>query len=171
MKAYLSLERNISDLDLLQIVKAYLLDIGVDMEIRVMDSVAWTAFINAHNQDQMCVSVASGQSCGLTFPPSRVLTRRYSKHVSNYTFNNDAAFDKMYEDLIASATVEEMRLITVEANDYAIAQHWSINILPTVVFAVYEPWYKGYSGELSDRGGFYDSKCWIDQSLKTSMGH
>ena len=42
------------DMDLLQIVKSYFADIGIDMDIRPMETAAWIAFVQiGHKHDQL----------------------------------------------------------------------------------------------------------------------
>ena len=43
-----------ADLDLLQIVKSYFAAVGINMEIRTMDSTSWNASVQTgHKQDQL----------------------------------------------------------------------------------------------------------------------
>jgi hypothetical protein len=60
------------------------------------------------------------------------------------------------------------------------AQQWEISMVTPNLFALYQPWLKGYNGQsfsISGTGtgplwvGFYCSRFWIDQNLKTSLGH
>jgi peptide/nickel transport system substrate-binding protein len=161
-----------ADLDLLQVIKSYFSDVGVDMEIRVLELTAWTAFINAGKQDQMVSAVGTGSGTASIYPPSRLLTRRYSTHMTNYTYNNDPIYDQFYDKFAASLDVEEQRLLTIQANDRIISQHWSLHVLPTVTYNIYQPWFNGYSGEeLNYNSGFYVARFWIDQNMKKAMGH
>lgn len=152
-----------ADQNVMQILKSYLLDIGVDMEIRLMDATSFAAFVNAGKQDQMCSR--SRGSVGLPFPPDRLITRRWSQHYTNWTHCNDPVYDKFYADFLATPDMEEQRKLVVQAVDYALAQHWSVNVLPTVRFMVYQPWLKGY-GYGGDITRVNWDKCWIDTSIK-----
>ncbi len=165
--------RTNSDLDLLQIIKSYFSDIGVDMEIRVMDVTSWTTFARDGKQDQMVLASGSALSVAVPNPPDRILARRISNMYTNYTFNNDPVFDKFYQKYTTSLDPIERQRMVVEGNDYAIAQHWSVNILPLRLYNIYQPWFKGYSGEYAGNNGClvtYSAKLWIDQKLRRSMG-
>ncbi len=132
------------NIDLMQVIKAYFLKIGVDMEIRVMDSVSFNTFVSASKQDQ--ISARSPGATGLAYDPDRLFTRRYSKHTVNMTHNNDAYYDGLYEKFTASLSDAERSTLVHEAMMYAVAQHWAVNILPTVGYNLYQPWFKGYQG-------------------------
>ena len=145
---------------------------GVDMEIKNYDTSAWTALINANKHDQMSASFKYGCSTALTFPPSRIITRRYSKHNTNYTRCNDPVYDELYSEFLAASNAEEQRQAIIKANDRALEQHFSIHVLPEVLFHLYQPWFKGFTGEnASSSSSFHYARFWIDQDLKKSMGH
>jgi len=152
-----------ADQNVMQILKSYLLNIGVDMEIKLMDPTSFAAFVNAGKQDQMC-SRQRG-SVALPFPPDRIITRRWSKHYTNWTHCNDPVYDKIYDDFLATADFDEQRRLVGQAVDYALTQHWSVNVLPTVSFMVYQPWFKGY-GYGGDITTVNWDRCWIDNSMK-----
>jgi len=60
-----------SDLKLFEIIKTSFADIGIEMEVRLMESNACTAFVDARKHDQLC----SGNTdpSGTVTPPSRRL--------------------------------------------------------------------------------------------------
>ena len=60
------------DMDLLQVVKTYLARVGIDMEIRPMDSVSWYNYVLlGHKHDQM--SQRSEAAQGHSYDPIRML--------------------------------------------------------------------------------------------------
>ncbi|MFC1921278.1 ABC transporter substrate-binding protein [Chloroflexota bacterium] len=158
-----------SDTDLLQLMNAYFKDINVDLELQIVEYGTFSALSRGGKGDQMIVSGTS-----FSWPITRCLGRGFSTYIINYTHNNDSVFDEMYNSYSTSLDEEERRLIAVEANDYAIAQHWRVIGVPTQVFAMYQSWFKGYSGE-NPIGGMatsqYMSRMWIDQDAKKVMGH
>lgn len=153
------------DMSLAQTIKAYFDEIGVDMEIRVMDAASATSFLRAMKHD----ALADGTSA-LATPPNIAVQRGQSTYVGNYTQNNDPVYDDMVNTIQTTVDMAEYTRLCIEANDYAIAKHWQIAILPDVSFNVYQPWLKGYSGE-TYLGGFEYSRFWVDQDLKKSMGY
>jgi hypothetical protein len=63
---------------------------------------------------------------------------------------------------------------------YVAQQHYAVSLLQPMTFALYQPWFKGFSGQfgaISGPGGTptflycYPARFWIDQNLKKSLGH
>jgi peptide/nickel transport system substrate-binding protein len=148
------------DLDILQVIKSYFLDVGVDLEIKSMDNTSYTAFINARKHDQINATV----STAMLWEPTRCLTRRYSTHSSNSCFNNDPNYDKMVDKFTASFDSAERVKLVIDANDYALAEYWAVNLLPQVNYVIYQPWLKSYSGEdMTFSKGYLYARFWIDK--------
>ncbi|MFC1899978.1 ABC transporter substrate-binding protein [Chloroflexota bacterium] len=158
----------VGDTDLLELINAYFMDINVDMELRIMDHGAFSSLSRSGKGDQM---ITSGTS--YPWPITRCLGRGYSTYPINYTKNNDAIFDEMYNSYSTLLDEEERRKLAIEANDYAIAQHWRVVGVPTSSYSMYQKWFKGFSGE-SPIGGIgtsqYLGRVWIDQDAKKAMG-
>jgi peptide/nickel transport system substrate-binding protein len=152
------------DMSLAQTIKSYFNEIGVDMEIRLMDSASALSFLRAMKHDAL-----SDGTSALATPPNIAVQRGQSVYVGNYTQNNDPVYDKMVDRIQTSVDPAEFKKLTIEANDYGIARHWQIAILPAVSFNVYQPWLKGYSGE-TYLGGFEYSRFWVDQNVKKAAG-
>ena len=157
------------DVDLLELINSYFSTINVDMEIKIMDHGVYTSLSRAGKGDQMITSATSWP-----WPITRCLGRGYSTYIINYTHNNDPVFDGMYDTYSRLLDEEERRLLAIEANDYAISQHWRVVGVPTTTYNLYHKWFKGFSGE-NPIGGMaiaqYLSRVWIDAGLKKSMGH
>jgi ABC-type transport system substrate-binding protein len=153
---------NTADTDLLQVVKAMFLDVGVDMEIKVVDSATFTTTLNNSKQDQM-----SWGSSGYQVPPWIFLNRRYSTHQLNYTHNNDKTYDALVDSYYASVDLAQSKQICVEADQYVIKMHWAANLPVPLYFSAYQPWWKGYSGEqFIYAWDFIAARTWIDKALK-----
>jgi peptide/nickel transport system substrate-binding protein len=153
-----------ADLDLLQIFKAYFANIGVDMEIRVMDPTSLSAFTRAGKQDQMYFSKVANP-----YPPERCLSYGYTGHVSNYTYNNDPVFDAFVNKYYESLDLAEQKRLVIEADNYAIAKQWRVVCVPRTTYNFYQPWLKGYSAEFSF--SYILARFWVDQDLKKTMGY
>jgi peptide/nickel transport system substrate-binding protein len=157
------------DLQLLQAIKAQLMDIGVDAEIRAMDYTAFRAYISGGLQDQMIYFSTSDP-----FPPTNTLWKRSSKPgAGNYTYNNDPTYDAMLSDMEADTDWNLLKQHMVAADRYAIEHHWVVATVPTATFNVWQPYLKGYSGESAGWWGSQTlwSRLWIDQNLQKSLGH
>jgi ABC-type transport system substrate-binding protein len=167
------------DLDLLQVVKSYFADVGIDMEIRPMDSTEWIAFVlNGHKHDQLAQRPIAPY--GHRHDPIRQLGRLRTGSPSNYLMISDPILDAFQPQAIAAKSEEEVKQILRNANEYIARQHFAISLLSPGSFTVYQPWLKGFHGQFgavcSAAGSpqllsFYPARFWIDHDLKKSMGH
>ena len=140
------------DITLLQVIKSYFHDIGVEMEINAMDQQTYQRFCEDGKNDQMALTNMTG---GL-MPPLMVMQGRYSKFtMRNYTHNNDPYYDEMFQKLNAAATIEEAQKLCNEMDMYAIKQHWAVNVCQVATPLVWQPYLKGYSGELMPTADMY----------------
>ena len=156
------------DLDLLQVVKAYLLDIGVDMEIQTMDPVSASAWLS-EDKDVMNV----GGTTGVNWPWIHAFARDYTPNPSNYCNNNDPAFNALYDSASTASTPEELQRLSREMYLYDLEHHWRIYLQPAPRFTVYQPWLKGISGENlhADFLRVFVLHWWVDQDMKEAMGN
>ncbi len=167
------------DMQLLLLVKDYFAQVGIDMEIRPMESTAWMAFVlNGHKHDQLAQRPVS--PFGHAFEPIRQLQRLKTGIPSNYLMVNDPVFDSFQPKAIAAQSDAELRQILHDANERVARQHFSISLLQPPQYSLYQPWLKGYSGQFgsvcSAAGSpqllfFYPARFWIDRDLKKAMGH
>ena len=156
-----------SDLNLLQIVKAYFADVGIQMEIRPAV---------ANKFDQLYYP---GGSLGLDVEPFRMLPRMMTGYALNTHLKvSDPVYDTFFPRAKTAATLEETRKIFREANEYVARQHFAISLLPKPRrYSLCQPWLKGYNAQFGSTGwsppnlSFYMARFWIDQKLKKSMGY
>jgi peptide/nickel transport system substrate-binding protein len=157
------------DLELLQIIKAQFMDIGVDMDITVMDPVSYMSFIGARKHDQMSYANWSAKPD----PPHIRISDLTTSQRLNGTCNNDAVYEEMYHKLLTATTTEEAKQMVIDADQYVLRQHWGAVVCPITSFVAWQPYLKGYSGE--DVGWAWTRewnfpRLWVDQALKKSMG-
>jgi peptide/nickel transport system substrate-binding protein len=159
------------DMDLLKIVKSYLSRVGIEMEIRPMDSAAWNDFvILGHKHDQMAQRQMRPQ--GYNFEPIRMLHGLQTGHPTHQMIS-DSACDTFYPKALAAISIEEAKQIFRDANEYLTRQHFSISLLQPKSFALCQPWLKGYYGQFGLITGsavlsFDLGRFWIDQKLRKS---
>ena len=157
-----------SDLQLAQVLKAYLLDIGVDATIDVKDMPTMMGMISSKKND------------GLVFEPTSMtgtlcqITKIYhSKDVSlNKSQVNSPEYDSVYQGYITSSSEDEAYSIMRKLDKMGLEQHWAVQTFPKFTYNIYQPYLMGYSGE-DIRGtelqAFYFNRLWIDQDLKEEM--
>lgn len=154
-----------SDLGLLQMISSYFSDIGVDMEIRVKEPAVFMSLVDAGEQDQIILT----NSTGSTLSPFTSLYLRQSGNRGNYTYSNDPSYDTLITEIENATSVDRVKQTIAAADIYAIKQHWAVNVCPVTTPVLWQPYLKGYSGEL-DPGAFDFARWWIDYELKKSMG-
>ena len=165
------------DRELLKLVKSYFAAVGIDMEIRTLESAAWVAFTQVEKKhDQMAYH--SGGSLHRSHEPLRQLTMFQTGSSSNpHMAVSDPVYDSFYARAIAATGLEEVKTIFREANEYVARQHFAIPLVQPMQYSLYQPWFKGYHGQFGaicwspPSFSFYTSRFWIDGKLKKSMGH
>lgn len=155
-----------SDLQLLQILQAEFKEIGVDMEIKTLDPVTFNQFNAAGKNDQMVYSQFMAQNLAPPWTNFRLRT----DYPSNYTHNNDTAFNKMVDSIIFSTDRNTLQKDVQDADLYVLSKYWSAGTFPTIGYNLLQPYLKGYDGENMQRNYFYTSRWWIDQNAKKTMG-
>jgi peptide/nickel transport system substrate-binding protein len=145
-----------SDLDLLHIVKSLFAQVGIEMEIRTIEPADLIAFAQtAHQHDQLVY----GGSLGSGHEPLRQLTRfRTGSSGNPQLMVSDPVFDAFYPKALAAASVDEVKQIFKDANEYVARQHFAISLLQPIRYSLYQPWLKGYDGQ-------FGSISWSPQSL------
>jgi ABC-type transport system substrate-binding protein len=166
------------DMDLLQIVKSYFAAIGIEMDIRTMDTGSWSAFVQiSHKHDQM--AQRSTSSLGVNYEPLVQLNKFHTGGSSDFAMVSDPVFDGFLTQATAANSISDFKKILRDANEYVARQHFVVSLLQPMTFGLYQPWLKGYNGQDGSVWGtvvprvlfFYPARFWIDRNLKGSMGH
>jgi ABC-type transport system substrate-binding protein len=165
------------DLNLLQIVKSYYSNIGIEMEVRTMGSNDWLTFISNRRHDQLIYRPYG--PLGNTYAPLRAITRFQTGISANFMMVRDPVFDAFYPKAIAAIDTNDLKKIIRDANEHVARQHYAVSLLQPVAYSLCQPWLRGYNAQIHSiwmgNGGpsmlsFYASRFWIDQKLKQSMG-
>ena len=165
------------DMDLLKLVKNYFAAVGIDMEIRPMETFAWDAFVQKEKKHDQIAQHASS-SLGRVHEPLRQLTRFQTGSSANFLMVSDPVYDGFYTKAMAATSVDQVKQVLKDANEYVARQHFAISLLEPMQYSLYQPWLKGYNGQFGSvcgQGGspqslgFYTARFWIDQKLKKSM--
>lgn len=152
-----------SDRQLLQIIQAQFRDIGVEMSINEMEATVWSNYVSSGKHDAMVYS-----SCAYDTYPTLINHRWSQNTASNYTYNNDPVYDEIWGQFNTATDPDEAARLQQEADRRAIEEHWSVNLFPTSSYIAWQPYLKGYSGEmrLNFGGGYILARLWVDESLK-----
>ena len=167
------------DMELLQMVKSYFSQVGIDMEIRTMATSDWLEFVvKNHKHDQMVYRPYG--PLGHTKAPIRIITNFYTGLSKNFNMVSDPVFDAFYPKAKAASSLDQLKQVLREANEYAARQHYVVSLLHPKQYALCQPWLKGYNAQvhavwMGSGGpsllGFYAARYWIDQNQKKTMRH
>jgi peptide/nickel transport system substrate-binding protein len=167
------------DMALMEIVKVYFAAVGIDMEIRPMETAAWQTFVQInHRHDQLAHRPAG--PLGKTSAPLMDLNRFQTGAFVNYQMISDPVFDALYAKAMAAANINEIKQIFRDANEYVARQHFAVSLLQPMSYSLCQPWVKGFNAQFGSSWGaaggpgmlsFYLGRFWIDQELKKNLGH
>ena len=170
---------NAADLNLLQIVQSNFADIGINMEIRTMDSAAWSSFVRTTKSYDQLFFAVSGTS-GFVFEPIRQLSYFKTGMSSDVQNVSDPVFDTFEGKGMAATTIDDLKQVLRDANERVARQHFIISLPQPNLYELCQPWLKGYSGQThgvigASIGpvllGYYCARFWVDPNLKKSMGY
>ena len=157
------------DINPMQAEVEYWREIGVDVEIEVVDAPTLVDRIKNHTYEGMITSNLAVDWC----PPCAV-RQSYSTSAWNRPGIKDSVFDAMADAADAAATLEEQQRLVGEADMYAIERHWYLWGPMAPFILAHQPWVKGYNGEFdlgSVNYGLIYARLWIDSSMKEEMGY
>jgi ABC-type transport system substrate-binding protein len=167
-----------SDMELFKIIQKSFAAIGIEMEVRPMESNACTAFVGEKKYDQLVYRQYG--PLGHTYAPFQALTRFYSTAPVNILGVNDPIYDSFYPQALKASGEEETKKILRAMNEHVARQHYATCLLQPAEYALCQPWLKGYSGQIHSvwmgiggpsRLSMYGARFWIDHKLKKSLGH
>ena len=130
---------NTADLDLLQIVKSYFAAVGINMEIRTMDSASWVAFVGmGHKQDAL--AARGNGTLGNSTEPTRQFGKYITGSSSDWLQLSDPVFDAFYNTAKAATSIDQVKQALTDANKYMAQNHVAISLLQANNFGLYRPW-------------------------------
>ena len=166
-----------SDMKLFEIIKSSFSNIGIEMEVRMMESNACTAFVEARKHDQLVFRQYG--PLGHCYAPFQAITRFQSGASNNIVMVNDPIYDAYYPKAQQVTNEDEFKKIMKDMCERVARQHYAISLLRPLEYALCQPWLKGYHGQIHSvwmgiggpsRLSFYGARFWIDHNLKKGFG-
>jgi peptide/nickel transport system substrate-binding protein len=158
------------EVDLLSIIKEYLLIVGIEMELQPGEGGMVTAQVKGRQVEEMCMS--------MTYPFAvwKMLNLR-AESTSNPSYfetpQTKAAYNKVLE-YIGKDSMAMLRVLKDTA-PHVLEYCWGIWLPAPSRYNMWQPWIQNYHGEIniasSSIAGAWRIYVWIDQELKTSMGY
>jgi ABC-type transport system substrate-binding protein len=167
----------LADMALLKIVQDYLAEIGVIIQIKLMESPVWVEFVHGHRHDGL--TYRKDGTLGHTYAPLRAITRFKTGYSANYNMVSDPVYDTFYQRSLAAKNLDALKPVLKDANERIARQHYSISLLQPTTFSLCQPWIKGYDAQIHSTwmsgGGpsmlsFYGARFWVDRKLKKRIG-
>ncbi len=156
--------RDLYDLGHYELAVAQLGEIGVEVELKPMDTGTWAGRLREHTYDGMTSEhVGFEHSIGM-------LGQNTSASTWNPAGVQDPAYDALAAAVLSAATQEELRGRVEEAFMYLTENHWHVWLGRAPLFSVVQPWVIGYNGEVAQESGVILGRVWIDQDMKKEMG-
>ena len=157
------------NLDHTQLAKDYWAQIGVDVELNIVEWSVMAARTNGHTYEGMTMGTRQQNWQPLT----SIRLMSYSDAAWNQSGARDPVYDAMVETAENAGTREEMMELVKKADMYYIEQQWTIWGSPIPPgFAFWQPWMVGYNGENTLGGGNFHaflSRVWLDADLREEM--
>jgi peptide/nickel transport system substrate-binding protein len=158
---------NEQDMDLMQIIKSYFADIGVDLEIRPVD------------QNQMVALAAAGQVEQIQYTENINMT--WPVHIGLFNLTSTAmkyrtiappegieVYDELYHQFANAPDEATAQEFARQAQEYVLRQHWTVHTTGRVYYDATQPRLKGFAGEDVtgwNRAWFWNG-FWVDDSQK-----
>jgi peptide/nickel transport system substrate-binding protein len=158
-----SLER---DIDTASLLAGYWKKLGVDLQIKTVETASHQSLILAHDYDITFYGWGAD-------PPISVLSQTTPENMRNLSRWVDPHYTKLLRALLIERDNDKLNALIREADIYQ-AQSYTIftPVYPNAT-SVWWPWVKNYGGE-SNCSIFSDAplmaRIWIDQALKKKMG-
>jgi len=139
---------NTEEIDLAELVGSYWAKIGVDLELKIYDHATRSSILygrkhKAMNWQQMADPRGRAE---WTF-------QQYCPEIPwNFGNINDPVFNEKFDDMMATADPVERTNKLKELNIYTTSQHWLIGLPGEYLYIFWQPWVKGYSGEVLTQG-------------------
>lgn len=154
------------DRTLLQLIKSQFMEINVNMEIEVYDNPTFMNYCSSGKNEQMDFFV----STAIAMDPLTVMAFRTTDW-RNFTKTNDAYYNSLYEQIVNAPDLEKAKALVKKADMYALEQHWSVHLFGLPSNMLWQPYFKGFTGQYMSSGSPFFARLWIDKDLKGSMGY
>ncbi len=156
--------------DLLSIIKNYLADVGIDMELQVLEGSIFNGVNRGRTHDEMIMKetkmysmpwhmfeVRADNADGVAFY-ERPETRAVYETINNYLGRDDSVWIKALKDIVP----------------FMIEDPWGIYLPIAETDTMWWPWMQNFRGETSI-GNFTPEThvmyTWVDQEMKKAMGY
>jgi len=162
-----------SDVDMAQIFQFYLDEVGIEMEINVMEPTVYNSYVNIlQKHDQLFWSTVDAFD-------RKISAMNYETSITNPSKIEDPVYNQMSAsfridvDEEGNYTPLEKQLREgKECDMYVMSKHWAVPGIPAFTFRLWQPWLKGYTNEQLWRWPASQyARWWINHDVKKALGY
>ncbi len=158
------------EVDLLSIIREYLLAVGIDMELQPGEGGMITAMVKGRQVEEMCMA--------MTYPFTfwKMLNLR-AESSSNPSYFETPQTRETYNKVLATVgkdtamMLQELKGIAPHILEYS----WGIWLPAPSRYTMWQPWIQNYQGETniaqSSIANYQRTYLWMDQELKARLGY
>ncbi|MFC1991604.1 ABC transporter substrate-binding protein, partial [Chloroflexota bacterium] len=170
-KTHMNMQNAQAIVDYYSIIKGMWSKVGVNLELRPMETGPLTKMSWDHTQEQILYAIGGG-------PPIATglwqLGNMRGTGQNNIAMINDPLVEEAFTKIQTLAIIDQPEAMAVhrELMKYVLDQAWAIPQHGPARYKAWWPWLRNYSGE--DAVGYFNAYyrwVWIDQELKESMGY
>jgi peptide/nickel transport system substrate-binding protein len=156
--------------DEVSLIKAYLADVGIDMEIQTMEAGAWFGMWAARSYEEMFYAPLTG-----VWAPFEQLCTKKDVY-SNVAYIDDPYYVEVGKVIGADMASNPEKYFKTMKDEgvYELASAWGIWFPARYSYSMWWPWLQNYYG--ANWGGWANTEdlykyFWVDSEMKASMGY
>ena len=167
--------REAIDLGYVEIASGYWKEIGVEVEINLMETTAWVNRRVEGLYEMITGDQAFDQEFSTIFGWYRRIVER-EKHNNNDYLGGvpDPTLTRLYHAFNATTEESERIRIAKEFDLHALSQHFQVYGFKYPRYQLAQPWVKGWNGETplnaANEMAQIFARLWLDRDLKAEMG-
>lgn len=157
--------------DELSLVKEYWADVGVELEMEVLEGSAWSGVWMSHGYEDMIY--APGLGCWAGVEQDMMTRAGFFANISEI----DDPHTQEFKNELAKYILDDPDKMLAAKKEYAIwelQQAWGVFMPSAHEYKAWYPWVRNYYGiNWTGGAGSWDwtKAIWIDQKMKTTMGY
>ena len=172
-KANIIVQSVLNYVDVLSVVKDEWSKVGVTLEIQPKETGTFNSIQSAGNYEQMLFSTVWSGPYAI---PAMQGYRGAFTSSQNQSHLNDPKIEAAAAEMAKYIGIDMPKLFQIGRDmiPYLLGQAYFIQLPQPYTYRMWQPWVKNYHGEQTlnwATGNNFVQYAWIDQALKTSLGH
>jgi len=158
------------EVDLLSIIREYLLVVGIDMELQPGEGGMVVSMVKSRRVEEMCMAMS------YPFAIWKMMNMR-AESASNPSFFETPTTRAQYNKVLAALGKDNQAMMQAlkDVAPHVLEQSWGIWLPAPSLYNMWQPWVQGYHGETNvasaSIANYQRVYIWMDQELKRSLGY